>query len=136
MEPLAVSLAVLAALVLVARGLLLFAPAATVRTWLRIVRSPTALRGFALLLGGLGTLVITTARPAHDAHGWIAVVAEGIGWAMLAVAAWLLAWPEGYRRVAETFLDAMDDEATLRAIGVIGVAVGLGIAWLAFAVVG
>jgi uncharacterized protein YjeT (DUF2065 family) len=49
-----------------------------------------------------------------------------LGWIWAAAALWLLAAPDSYRRIARGFLDVFEsaDEAIVRMIGLVAVAIG------------
>jgi cytochrome bd-type quinol oxidase subunit 2 len=134
-EPIAVVTALLAVLILAVRGPLVIAPTATLNVYRRWISTPGRIRLMAGVLALLAVPLIVTGRPARVEHGGIAMGIEGLGWFMAAVAAWLLATPRLYQRLAYTIFDAISDPAALRAMGVFAVAIGLGLGWLAFFVV-
>ena len=134
MEPVALPTALLAAFAIVSRAPLVFAPTATLEIYQRVIASPTRIRLVGALLGAFAAAFVVTAPGAREAHGWIALGLEGLGWVLVAVTAWLLVAPKSYRRVLESFVSVIDDETTWRVLGAIGVGGGLGLAWLALAV--
>ncbi len=134
MEPVALPTALLAAFAIVSRAPLVFAPTATIEIYHWVIASPIRIRTLGVLLGSLAAAFVVTAPAAREAHGWIALGLEGLGWGLVAVTAWLLIAPKSYRRVVESFVSVIDDETTWRVLGAIGVGGGLALAWLALAV--
>ncbi len=132
MEPIALVTALFAILVLLARGPLVVAPTATLAVYRRLISTAGRLR---ILGGGLALLaapLIVTARHARADHGGFAMGIEGLGWLLAAAAVWLVVTPRLYQRLAYSILDAVSDPALLRAGGTLGVALGLGLLWVAF----
>ena len=134
MEPIAIVTAFVAALYIVGRGPLVVAPAATVAFRRRLLYStPGRLRIFGgLLLVLVAAPLIVTARQARAAQGDIAIWIEGFGWFAAAAAVWVIAVPGLWQRLADSFWDAASDPALRRAIGVLNVAFGLFLGWVAF----
>ncbi|MCP3985380.1 MAG: hypothetical protein GY723_13405 [bacterium] len=131
MEPLAVVTLIVAVLIIMVRGPLIIAPAATLNAYRRWISTTSRIR----LIGGLMVLLtphlIWTGREGHAQHGGIAMGIEGLGWFLAAIALWLIIAPGHYQRLAYAMLGAFLDPTVARAIGVFAVAIGLGLGWIA-----
>jgi hypothetical protein len=57
----------------------------------------------------LAVALIVTACQARAAQGDIAFLVEGMGWATVAAAAWLITAPRSYQRLSNAFWDAEGD---------------------------
>ena len=77
------------------------------------------------------TALVVTARQA-SAQGDIAASVEILGWLTGAASLWLIVAPESWARLTNLFWDAVSTPIVLRAIGVLNVAIGLGVGWVAF----
>ena len=134
MSPLAVVLAYLAVLIILVRGPLAFAPEATVDRFKRwFFPSETRLRliGVAMLVL-LAVPLILAARmtsPAHPDVVWF----EALGWLAAAGGAFVIVLPKPGRRLLEGILAGAPTPA-LRVLGVVNIAFGLFLVWVAFAV--
>lgn len=133
MDPLAIPTSLLAAVVILSRAPLIFAPAATLRVYRRLIENVTGLRALAALLALLGVSFAATAGPARDEHGGVAMALEAFGWLLVAGAAFIGIAPRLYQGLARSVLEAVTDEPALRVLGVLGVVVGLGFGWAAIA---
>lgn len=109
-------------LIIAVRGPLIFAPAATRGVYLQLLATPTRVRGLASFLGLLGLVMVAAARGGHDVA---AVVITVLGWIMLGGGVFLMVLPGLYREIAETMLEAVNHPTALRAIGVLGVGIGV-----------
>ena len=138
MEPVAIATAIAAAAVIVGRGSLVVAPAATAGICRRVIFSTVGrvrIFGGGLLLLFAAPLIVTarqapTAR--YDATFWI----EGLGWIAAAAAVWVIAAAEPWQRFLNIYFATSDPSelARLRAIGAFGVAFGLVLGWVALSV--
>jgi uncharacterized protein YjeT (DUF2065 family) len=134
LDPLVAALAVLAALHVLYGAGLIVAPSAAV-TLERRLFYPTAarLRTVGALLLGLGLLLIATARGTRATYGEIAYWIEALGWFTAAFSAWTIAAPGLWLRFAVSFWDAVDEPALRRAIGLLTLALGGFLGWIALA---
>ena len=132
MEPIAIVTAIIALLYILGRGPLLVAPAATVAAYERLFSRSELIRIFGGLMGLLAVPAIVTARSAHLAHGDITYLIEFIGWLAAAVAVWAIAAPGSIQRLVLSFWGAVRNRTLLRVIGLINVAIGLALGWVAF----
>ena len=130
MEPIAVMTLFLGLFVVVSRGALLVAPAASIQAFRMLLERPSWLRLMGALFFLLGLGFVQTA-PAVPQHPVASPALTALGWALLAGAALLLIWPRGYQLLAKLVIDALADGSVLRVIGALGVLVGLGFVWLA-----
>lgn len=129
MEPIAILTALLAALYIVGRGPLVVAPEATVEVYRRLFSTRRGTRIFGGVLILLGGSLIFTARAAE---GNITVLPEFMGWLSAAAGVWPLVAPGNIERLVMGFWDAVTDTAVRRTIGVLNVAFGLFLGWIAF----
>ena len=134
MEPLAIVVAYLAVVYIVLRGPLLVAPEAAVRLERRLMYATARrLRIFGgLLLVMYAAPLIVAARQARNAQGDVALWIETFGWFVAATAVWVIAAPGPWKRFLESFWAAVSAPPVLRALGGLGVAVGLFLGWVAF----
>ena len=131
MEPLAIVLTVFAALIVVSRAPLIVAPTATIE-WARRAYSTSArVRLFAGLVALLGASLALTARQAASSQGNIAAFFEVAGWVFGAFAVGLLVAPRIFQGFIHSIFDAISDPGALRALGALGVAIGLSLGWFA-----
>jgi len=131
-EPIAIATALLAGMYIFGRGPLVFVPLATVAVYRRLLSNPRRVRVFGASLVIIAAPLIITARQARPAAGGITFVIEGLGW-LAALASILLVVAPGYfSRLIYAFWDAVGDPPTLRTIGVLNIAGGLWLAWIAF----
>jgi uncharacterized protein YjeT (DUF2065 family) len=133
MQPIAIVAAFVAALFILGRGPLVVAPAATVAFYRRALSTPGRLRILGVLqLVLIAAPLVITARQApleqHDITIWF----EGMGWFTAAAMIWVIAFPGLWQRLMFSFWDAASDPDLLRTIGVLNVAIGLGLGWVAF----
>jgi hypothetical protein len=132
MEPIAIVTALVAALYIFGRGPLVVAPTATVAFYRRMIATPKRIRITGVLFILLAAALIVTARQARAAQGDITFLVEGLGWATVAAAVWLITAPGPFQRLTNGFWDAVSTPGVQRAIGVFNVAIGLGLGWVAF----
>lgn len=109
-------------LIIALRGPLIFAPVATRGFYLRLIATPRRVRAMAGVLAPLGLVLVAGARSGEDLA---AIVMAVLGWMLLAGGAFLVLFPALYQQIAEAVLEALDKPGALRAIGVLGVAVGV-----------
>ena len=132
MEPIAIVTAIVAALYIFGRGPLAVAPAATVDFYRRQFLSPGRIRLFGGLMILLGAALIATARQARAAHGDITILVEVLGWMAIAAFVLVIVAPGQFVRLTNSFWDSVPSPAVRRAIGVLNIAIGLGLGWIAF----
>ncbi|MGE4605265.1 MAG: hypothetical protein AAEJ52_00820 [Myxococcota bacterium] len=133
MEPMAIVMAFLAVFYIVFRGPLVVAPRAAIAFERRLYATTGRLRSFGwVILVLYAAPLILTARQAHTAPGDAAVWIERFGWFAAASAVWIIATPGPWKRFMDSFWDAVSDPPVLRAIGVLSVAFGLFLGWVAF----
>ena len=130
MEPLALACACFGVLIVTTRLPLVVAPQASVRFIRRWIESNAAVRTLGAVFAPLG---IWLAASAWGLEGTAASLLGALGWWISAASSWLLLSPMSYRRVVESLLRSVE-EAALRALGAIGVAMGLALVWVAFVI--
>jgi uncharacterized protein YjeT (DUF2065 family) len=124
----------LALVVIVVRGPLAFVPEATAARFNRWFFS-TAMRlrlvGVAMLVLLAAPLIVATriTPPAHPDVVWF----ERLGWLVVVVGAVLIARPEPICRLARALLTGVPT-SVLRILGVVNIAFGIFLAWIAVAV--
>ena len=132
MEPITIVTAFVAALYIVGRGPLVFAPTATAAFYRRLFSTTGAIRVFGGLLVLLAAALIVTARQARADQGGITILIEGFGW-LTAVATLLpLATPKFFQRCIFSFYSTPDE--FLRTFGALNVVFGLFWGLVAFSV--
>lgn len=108
-------------LFIVIRAPLIFAPETTKAFYLKLVASNTRIRIMSLCLAAVGTAAIMAARGSDQTAALIILI---LGWLwVLAAVFFLLIFPSLYRRIAEAFLQAMDN-LILRLLGFFAVLLG------------
>ncbi len=133
MEPIAIVTAFVAVLLILPRGPLVVAPAATVALYRRVLSTPGRFRIFgAVLLVLLAAPLIVTARQAPVELRDITIWLEGLGWFAAAAMISVIAAPGPWHRLMMSLWEAVKDPALLRAIGATKVAIGLVLGWMAF----
>lgn len=80
----------------------------------------------------LGVALIGTARQARAAQGEITILIEVLGWITIAASVWIIVAPGRFERLMNSFWDAVSSPAVRRALGVLNIAIGLGLGWIAF----
>lgn len=131
MEPLAIVTAFLAALIVLGRGGLVVAPRATVDFYLRLFSSPGRLR--ALGVAGLVLVaapLIFTARQAPVAVQETASLLEALGWIAATGGVLLIAAPGAFQHLGDSIVGTPD--SVLRGFGLLAMAFGLLLGWVAF----
>jgi len=133
LDPLAVVTAILAAVHVLYGIPLIVAPSAAVVLERRLAYStPARLRMVCVLFLVLVCLpLIATARDARATRGEVTLWLEGIGWLYAATCAWTIAAPGPWQRFAVSFWDAVDEPAIRRAIGLLTLAFGGFLGWIA-----
>ena len=133
MEPIAIVAAFVAALFILGRGPLVVAPAATVALYRRALSTPERLRALGVLLLVLvAAPLVITARQAPIEQYDITIWFEGMGWFTAAAMIWVIAFPGLWQRLMFSFWDAASDPTLLRVIGILNLAIGLGVGLVAF----
>ena len=131
MEPIAIVTLILAALYIVGRGPLVFAPAATVEVYRRMFATTGRTRVFGSFLALLAVPLVVTARLGRAEHGDITILIEVMGWLSAAAAVIVLVAPETMSRLLLGFWDAASHPVR-RAMGALNIAFGVGLGWVAF----
>ncbi len=90
------------------------------------------IRIFGGMLVLLAAALIVTARQARDVQGDITFLIETFGWLAAAAAVWATVAPGPLQRLTNAFWDATSDPAQRRAVGVLNIALGLFLGWVAF----
>lgn len=115
-------------LIIVSRGPLIIAPGPTIDFYERLVSTDARVRLVGCVVAAVSAALLA-APPARNAPAfWF----EAFGGLLALVALWLLAWPKGFRRLADgVFSFARDsvDAAIVRGLGAAAVALG---AWLVY----
>jgi uncharacterized protein YjeT (DUF2065 family) len=123
-DPLSTLCVLIGALIIAGRGPMIFAPAATLRFANTLLSTDARIRGIAVVLTPLAVALI--ALPLGE--GEVAGILGLFGWLWAAAALWLLAAPGSYRRIAGgvvSYFESSVDEAVVRMIGVVAVAIGV-----------
>ena len=119
------TVAVLGALIIATRGPLIFAPAATLAFYRRLLGSVAGIRAVGVAVTGVGMALVATSEGAGGAERFMAT----LGWVIASVAIlFLIIAPNLFRSLAEYALDLISDIA--RPLGVIAVALGIALVWL------
>ena len=124
MEPLAVACVALGLLVILGRAPLIVAPEATLQGYRKLLSSTARTRGVGVVVLTLGLAIVI---PAWGTPRTLVRVLAVLGWLLCFGGALLLASPSAVRRTADDLLRSVEegvDEAFLRLIGVIAVAIG------------
>ncbi len=132
MEPIAIVTVILAALYIVGRGPLVFAPAATVEVYRRMFATTGRTRVFGAFLALLAVPLVITARLGRAEHGDITILIEVMGWITAAAAVFVLVAPGTIKRLVIGFWDAVESHAARRAFGAVNIALGVVLGWVAF----
>ena len=121
-------------LLLVSRGPLAFAPAATMRFYHGVVATPARVRVLGVVIGVLGLLVASTS---WAGEGGAEQFFRGLGALFILLAVLLLVAPAAYQRIAEAVLSFSDesvDTAVVRGVGIFAMALGAFLIYLGLAV--
>ncbi len=117
-------------LIILTRGPLIFAPVATLAFYRKLFGSVSRIRVLGVGLVGLGAAL---AASSEGSEGSARSLAQTLGWGIASVSLlFLIILPNLYRAVAEMVIDLIADVA--RPLGVLAVAMGLGLIWLGVAV--
>jgi len=122
-DPLSILCVLIGILIIATRGPMLFAPSATLRFFQRLISSDARIRGIGVLIAPLAVALI--ALPLGE--GVAAGILRALGWIWAAATLWLIAAPNSYRRLARgvlTYFESSADEAVVRIIGLVAVAIG------------
>ena len=118
-------------LIIVTRAPLIFAPVATLAFYRKLLESLPSVRVLGVGLMGLGAALVASSE---GSEGSARSLAQTLGWGIASVSLlFLIILPNLYRAVAEMVIDLIADVA--RPLGVLAVAMGLGLIWLGIAVV-
>ena len=131
MDRLALVSVVAGAVMIVARGPMVVAPSVTVAAYRWLLASHARIRIMGVFIAALG-LVMT--RAAHGAEQDAAWVISILGWLFLFATVFLLIFTSFYQKIALGFMDAVDDPAVLRVLGVIGALFGAFLIYLGIGV--
>ena len=124
MDPVSTICVLIGALIIAGRGPMVFAPMATLRFANTLLSTDARIRGIAVVLTPLAVALI--ALPLGE--GKVAGILRFFGWLWAAAALWLLAAPGSDRRFAGgvvSYFESSVDEAVVRMIGVVAVAIGV-----------
>ncbi len=124
MDPLSGLCVLIGTLIIAGRGPMIFAPTATLRFFNRLLSTDARIRGSGVVLAPLA--VATIALPPGE--GEVAGILRVLGWLWAAASLWLLVAPSSYRRFAGGVLGYFEssvDEAVIRMLGVVAVAIGV-----------
>ena len=124
MDPLSTLCVLIGALIIAGRGPMIFAPVATLRFANTLLSTDARIRGSAVVLTALAVAIIALPLGAGEVAG----ILRAFGWLWAAVSLWLLAVPDSYRRLAGgtlNYFESSVDEAVVRIVGVVAVAIGL-----------
>ncbi len=124
MDPLSIVCVVIGILIIATRGPLVFAPTATLRVFERLISTDARIRVSGVAVAPFAVALI--ALPLGE--GAAVEVLRALGWLWAGVTLWLLFAPGSYRRVVRgvlNFLGNSVDEATVRIIGLVAVAIGV-----------
>ncbi len=132
MEPIAIVTVILAALYIVGRGPLVFAPAATVEVYRRMFATTGRTRVFGAFLALLAVPLVITARLGRAELGDITILIEVMGWITAAAAVFVLVAPGTIKRLLMGFWDAVESHAARRAFGAVNIVFGVVLGWVAF----
>ena len=124
MDPLSILCVLIGTLIIATRGPMIIAPTATLRFFNKLLSTDARIRGIAALLTPLAVALI--ALPLGE--GRMAGILRVFGWLWAAATLWLLAAPNSYRHLAVGvlgFFESSVDEAIVRMIGIVAVAIGI-----------
>ncbi len=122
-DPLSIVCVVIGILIIATRGPMVFAPTATLRVFERLISTDARIR-----VSGVAVAPFAVALIALPLGEGAAVEVRALGWLWAGVTLWLLFAPGSYRRVVRgvlNFLENSVDEATVRIIGLVAVAIGV-----------
>ena len=134
MDPVSILYVLLGILIIAGRGPLVFAPRASLRFIDRLISSDTRLRAVALFLALLAVPLVVFPGGEGVAAGFL----RALGWLFAATTLWLLAAPDSYRRLARGVIGYFErsvDEAIVRIIGLVAVAIGVALIYVGIVVV-
>ncbi len=130
MDGLAISCIVVGVLVILARGPLTFAPAATLRVYGTLYATDARVRVIGFALAALGAVIIYSGWGVGDLAAQALSV---MGWLLCFAGLAVLLFAGPWRRVADSVMQIASesvDAAFLRVVGVIAVAAGAGLVYL------
>ena len=116
------------------RGPIIFAPRATLRFFDRLISTDAGIRGIGAVLAPLAVALIVIPL----GEGAVAGILHALGWLWAAGTLLLLAAPDSYRRIARGVLGYFESsvgEATARVLGLVAVAIGIGLIYYGLYVV-
>jgi uncharacterized protein YjeT (DUF2065 family) len=121
-------------LIIVTRGPLILAPRAMLRVIRGLIATDARLRGIGLVLVALAAAPLLLPL----GEGVVAGGLYALGWLFAVASLWLLTAPGSYRLVAQGVLDYVDssvDEAIVRILGFVSVAIGFALVYVGIYVV-
>ncbi len=121
---------VVGVLVILARGPLIFAPAATLRVYRTLMATDARVRVIGFVLAALGAVIV---RSGWGVGGLAAQALSVLGWLLCFAGLAVLLFAGPWRRVADSVMEIASesvDPAFLRLVGVIAVAVGAALVYL------
>ena len=132
MTQLALVSVVAGAVIIAVRGPFVFAPAAAAAVARRFIASSAGIRVAGVLFAVLGLAMILSARDSAQGAAWVISIVGWL-WALAAVFL-LLIFTSFYQKIALGIMDALDDSALLRVLGVIGALFGAFLIYLGIGV--
>ncbi|MBW2294524.1 MAG: hypothetical protein JRG94_19765 [Deltaproteobacteria bacterium] len=134
MDYLSILCILIGTLIIATRGPLIFAPRAMLRLIRWLIATDARLRGIGLVL----TVLAAAPLLLPLGEGPVAGGLYALGWLLAFAALWLLFAPGPYRLVAQGVLDYVDgsvDEAIVRILGILAVAIGVALVYVGIYVV-
>jgi hypothetical protein len=132
MNELAVVSVVAGAIIIAVRGPFVFAPAATAAVARQFIASNAGIRVAGVIFATLGLAMILSAQGSAEGAAWVISI---LGWFwVLAAVFLLLIFTSFYQRVAVGIMDALDEPALLRLLGVVATLFGAFLVYLGISV--
>jgi hypothetical protein len=132
MQELALVSVVAGALIIAVRGPSVLAPAAAVSAYRWVLETQARIRSLGVVVAALGGVMIVSAHGSDQGAAWVISI---VGWLWgLGALLLMLVFTSLYREVAGGILDAIDDPAVVRALGVLGTLFGAFLVYLGIGV--
>jgi hypothetical protein len=120
------------AVIIAVRGPFVLAPAASSAGGRWLIASSARIRVAGVIFAALGLTMILSAHGSAQGAAWVISI---VGWFwVLAAVFLLLIFTSFYQRIATGIMDALDDPALLRGLGVIGTLFGAFLVYLGIGV--
>jgi hypothetical protein len=120
------------AVIIAVRGPFVLAPTASSAAGRWLIASSARIRAAGVIFASLGLAMILSAHGSAQGAAWVISI---IGWLwVLAAVFLLLIFTSFYQNIALGIMDALDDSAVLRFLGVIGVLFGAFLVYLGIGV--